>query len=515
MKYFVRFGWVGFFFMGFSAGMLGCSGGGEPETQNQNTGQNDDDGDHSENGGSGGNASQNQAGAGGGVSLLLDADGDGFPENQGDCDDSTGDIKPGAEDIAGDSIDQDCGGTFGPDPYVSTTCAVPDDGHCFATIQGAINAVVSKPTEPADDDYPHQIVWVFPGTYEEYEVSPNGKAFHLKSTHGASQTIVDAKQQGSVMVINDGETLDTIIDGFTLTNGSASYGGGMILNYSSPTLMNVTVSSNYANDGGGMYLDNSSPTMKNVTVSDNSARSSGGGMFLDANSPTLTNVTILGNSATYGGGMFLYYSSPTMKNVTVSDNSASSSGGGMFLDNPSYPTLTNVMITGNTAFYNGGGVFLISSCPTINNSVIAYNKGTNNVYLFDDYCKPTFLYSSLYTTDGSNFGGATLDSSYYSTSYTTVEPGFLAYDNHGIPTDFHLAKDSKLINLGSDQPSDNDPDKSRNDMGIYGGPEANAWDLDGDGCPDFYWPGGYDSSPGGVDKTKFDKDDSDASVGCK
>ena len=40
-----------------------------------------------------------------------DNDGDGFTENQGDCDDTNAGIYPGASEICGDSIDQDCSGT--------------------------------------------------------------------------------------------------------------------------------------------------------------------------------------------------------------------------------------------------------------------------------------------------------------------------------------------------------------------------------------------------------------------
>ena len=47
--------------------------------------------------------------------LLEDNDGDGYSECQGDCNDEDASIHPGAEDVLGDGIDQDCGGRDGPD----------------------------------------------------------------------------------------------------------------------------------------------------------------------------------------------------------------------------------------------------------------------------------------------------------------------------------------------------------------------------------------------------------------
>ena len=41
----------------------------------------------------------------------IDDDGDGFTENQGDCDDTNAAVYPGAAEICGDGVDQDCDGS--------------------------------------------------------------------------------------------------------------------------------------------------------------------------------------------------------------------------------------------------------------------------------------------------------------------------------------------------------------------------------------------------------------------
>jgi hypothetical protein len=155
------------------------------------------------------------------------------------------------------------------------------------------------------------------------------------------------------------------LDGFTVTAGNASPsqgGGGMYNNPGSPTLTNVTFSSNRASlNGGGMYNNSgSSPGLTNVTFSGNVAVNSlGGGMYNQNNSPALTNVTFSGNSAYFGGGMYNNTSSPTLTNVTFSGNSAKYYGGGMN-NLTSSPTLVNVIIT------NSSGGDCVNSMASLN-----------------------------------------------------------------------------------------------------------------------------------------------------
>jgi predicted outer membrane repeat protein len=147
---------------------------------------------------------------------------------------------------------------------------------------------------------------------------------------------------------------------------------------SSPTLANVTFSSNYAYYGGGMYNDNSSPQLSSVTFNTNSALDLGGGMYNYDSSPTLTNTTFSSNSAYAGGGMFndVYYhynSRPTLANVTFSGNYATGEGGGMY-NYDSRPTLANVTFGGNHATDEGGGMFNYYGSPTLANCILWGNS---------------------------------------------------------------------------------------------------------------------------------------------
>src|SRR6056297_4120338 len=61
----------------------------------------------------------------------IDDDGDGYTENEGDCDDTDASIYPGAEEICGDGIDQDCDGS-------DLTCPedIDDDGDGYTENEG-------------------------------------------------------------------------------------------------------------------------------------------------------------------------------------------------------------------------------------------------------------------------------------------------------------------------------------------------------------------------------------------
>ena len=143
-------------------------------------------------------------------------------------------------------------------PLQAATITVADDGADYTSIQAAVDAAVSGQDE----------VVVSPGTYLE-AINFNGKAITLRSTSGDPvDTIIDGGGNGSVVTCDSGETSTTVLDGFTITNGSASQGGGMYNYNSSPTVTNCTFSGNTANGwGGGMYnSSSSSPTVSNCIL---------------------------------------------------------------------------------------------------------------------------------------------------------------------------------------------------------------------------------------------------------
>jgi hypothetical protein len=217
-----------------------------------------------------------------------------------------------------------------------------------------------------------------------------------------------------------------VLDGFTITGGNANgddpyntFGGGVVIISSQPTLNNLSIFSNrsvirggglYADAsspvitnvsfslnssiylGGGMYIRNSLPSLTNSSFSGNTAVYQGGGVFSDGSILTLTNAIFSANEADYGGGMAnLYNSSPILTNVTFHENYARMRGGGMY-NNLSHPRLTNVTFSANSARDYGGGMDnAVNSSSVLTNITFSdnhallggamYNHGTSSVVM--------------------------------------------------------------------------------------------------------------------------------------
>ena len=231
-------------------------------------------------------------------------------------------------------------------------------------------------------------VLVGPGTYIE-NINFNGMAITVTSEHGADTTIIDGSNPAnpdtaSVVLFINGEDTSSVLDGFTLTNGSGttdpiygSFGGGIYCRYnSSPTIIGNTIIGNSADWAGGILCwVNSSPKVTGNTITGNTAGFGGGIGCWENSSPTITGNTISGNTAgTDAGGITCsMHSSPTIIGNNITYNTASGGGGGIECWDYSDPTIISNTITDNTAGQGGGIVCWYDCSPTIMNNTIANN----------------------------------------------------------------------------------------------------------------------------------------------
>ncbi len=106
-------------------------------------------------------------------------------------------------------------------------------------------------------------ITVFPGTYFE-NINFIGKdlflcsLFHITDEENyIDSTIIDGNNNGTVLCFNNNETNAATLKGFTIQNGSGFQlspniviGGGVYINYSSPSLISNKIINNKARLGG-------------------------------------------------------------------------------------------------------------------------------------------------------------------------------------------------------------------------------------------------------------------------
>jgi len=110
-------------------------------------------------------------------------------------------------------------------------------------------------------------VLVAPSTYYENLFWPATNGITLLSETGAENTIIDGSNSSAV-IYTFGTTIDTttVINGFTLQNGTADSGGGISCLDASPLVKNCIIENN---EGGGCAFTNSFAVLKNNEIREN------------------------------------------------------------------------------------------------------------------------------------------------------------------------------------------------------------------------------------------------------
>ena len=173
----------------------------------------------------------------------------------------------------------------------------------YQTIQGAI-----------DNANNGDIILVEPGIYSERidfldkNITVATLLFSGYEDSDLDETILDGDGQGSVVTINNSQNQSTILLGFKIQNGNSDeFGGGILIEDSSPTIDRNIIQNNRTGScggaGGGIaIIGNSYPHIFGNTISNNTVSGDcdcdcyfGGGIYVDGAS-----WPILGGSVTIG-----------------------------------------------------------------------------------------------------------------------------------------------------------------------------------------------------------------------
>lgn len=263
---------------------------------------------------------------------------------------------------------------------------------------------------------PGEEIWVAAGTYKPTTGTDRTLSFTLKNGvaiyggfAGTETLLYERDPEANVTILSgdigvegdnsdnsyhvvDGSNKDrsATLDGFTITAGNASAGGGIYIYQGSPQLYRLTLTDNHAELGGGMYIEDGSPRLDGLIFTDNHARM-GGGLYMFVNYPpyygidlVLTNTVFRNNIASgEGGGLatlfepdqFFPPTSLTLTDVVFENNTAARTGGGMILNGGDLQML-NVTFTGNTAAAGGGMSNFPWKISTLTNVTFSHNSAS-------------------------------------------------------------------------------------------------------------------------------------------
>jgi len=264
------------------------------------------------------------------------------------------------------------------------TDPVPDGltwATAFSSVQDGINLAV-------DGDE----VWVAAATYFENLSLKSGVALYggfagiesaLDERNWTNNVcVLDGRQTNSVVIIEPGATNTTRLDGFTIQNGRAARGGGILCSNASPVIVHNRVQLNASTStspggGGGIFCDRSFATIADNLVISNSASGTGGGLALQQSGVSVSGNVISHNRVTgilvFGGGIYCRNpagASPVRSVVsrnTIAWNSASS-GAGIESDTGDVSVFSENIVAHNSASAFGGGMECYSSSPEIHNN---------------------------------------------------------------------------------------------------------------------------------------------------
>jgi len=354
----------------------------------------------------------------------------------------------------------------------------------LSSIQAAIDAARDGDT-----------ITVQEGRYVE-NVNFRGKAITLRSENPenpavVAATIIDGGAKGSVVTFDSGEGEDSVLSGFTITNGRADWGAGVYCDrLTVPSVRNNRIIGNTAlRGGGGVYCAYSASISRNVIAS-NHAQIVGGGIFADTLTwPGITGNFIVKNTAgDSGGGIFCAsFSTGRIINNTIADNSAPVNGGGLYCDVIARPEMWNCILWGNgdDIFAWGGNYCCVEDTGD-------ENEGEGNIHQNPQFVNPALGDYHLLSSSPCIGRGTTIAPSIPPLDWdgepvpypTLVDMGadeFVDSDSDTLPDFWEKRWFGGLTEAANDDP---DSDQLTNGKELVAGTDPGDPDTDGDGSVD-------------------------------
>ncbi len=271
--------------------------------------------------------------------------------------------------------------------------------------------------------------------------------------------------QGGALGIFDGAH-PTLIDCQILGNAcrdssSANTGAGLFVRNAAVTVQGGALGGNGGGAGAGMHLLDAQGYLSRVDIRNNRAQVDGGGILAVDSTLDLANVKVTGNVSNTGsgGGLSSQGTSFTLRNVQITDNRSAILGGGMFASGAT-GLVENCLTSGNTAGNTGGLMALASGPMIVRNNIVSENFGGGLTVIGSEV---TIGCNNVWQNDGGDYVSMTAPASDFS-----ADPLFL----NAAADDFGLGQYSPCVDRGEMAADCLDPDGSRADVGLLGGPGA-------------------------------------------
>ena len=332
-------------------------------------------------------------------------------------------------------------------PALADELLVPDE---YLTIQAAIDAAVNG-----------DVIIVAGGTYTgmgNKNLDFSGRAITVRSENGPEVTIIDCENDGRGFYFQTGETQNSVVAGFNITNGSTDYGAGIRCDISSPAIDNCILTSNSAEiSGGGIYAGGSSPVVTNCTFEENRAGDNAGGMCCKHSNALISGCVFIKNvcdnySADGGAMLNASETSATIVNCLFVGNTARESGGAIRNDRSS-PTIINCTFNGNSTRYGGAIHNAPYASPIITNCIFWGNSASSGDEIDNNgYCHPTISYCNIEggwngPKVANRLGSSTINGG----GNIAADPLFIDALNPDLyARDYHLSDESPCIDAAMD-----------------------------------------------------------------
>ncbi len=273
---------------------------------------------------------------------------------------------------------------------------------------------------------------------------------------------VAAGSGGGAKVSHEAATIDgSVFSG----NAAGENGGALELDESASAVDGCTFAGNTAAGGRAVHVAGGwdPATFEDSDFADNVATQRGGHVLIEDEEGTtrFVRVTMARGTAVDGGALLASGASVAVANTLILNNGATGSGGGIVIEAAS-GRLTNIVAWEN-AGPGGSSLRVVDGLGLdVSNSVFGRGRQSAAIVRLGG-ARPTWDHNDMYANDDDFFGLAPRG----------VFEGNLAVRPHftdDATLDFSLRARSELIDAGS--PWVFDPDGTRSDIGVFGGPES-------------------------------------------